>query len=69
MSASYYGGPDTAWPCRCEGCAPPLDSCDACGAAPGQVCSVRCPEHQSNKVKCPTMAQRLAPEPQPEEHW
>jgi hypothetical protein len=60
---------DTAWPCRCDECASPTDSCEVCKVLPGEVCERWCPEHPTNKVTCATMAQIATEVPQIEEHW
>lgn len=46
----------STWPCRCEMCAPPLDSCDACGAPEGEVCSDWCSEHPRHNMPCAAMS-------------
>lgn len=45
-----------SWPCRCEGCAPPFESCDACGAPEGEVCNNDCSEHPRYKQPCLAMS-------------
>lgn len=44
------------WPCRCEMCAPPLDSCDACAAPAGELCRDDCSEHPRHKMPCHAMS-------------